>query len=84
MSKPCKLQMNNSGAWKDVAHFDAGDEERADAIMNAGAQLADAVNDGAKKPRLTLRIVADDAMADVLMRYDNREHGWRDREGAPA
>jgi hypothetical protein len=84
MAKPCKLQMNNSGAWKDITRFDAADEEHADDLMNAAAQLADAVNDGAKKARLTLRIVTDEALPDVLMRYDSRETGWRTRTGEPA
>lgn len=84
MTKPCKLQMNNSGAWKDITHFDAADEERTDDLMNAAAQLADVVNDAAKKPQLTLRVVTADALPAVLMHYKGREQGWRDKAGEPA
>lgn len=84
MPKPCKLQLNNSGAWKNLATFDAEDDERADDLMNAAAQLADVVNEGAKKPQLTLRVIADDGTDDVLMHYRGRDQGWRDRAGGPA
>jgi len=83
--KPVKLQLNNSGAWKDIVRFDAADEDRTDAIMNAGAQLADAANEGLKKPQFTLRIVTDEPYPAVLMRYEGFEGGWRDaRTGEPA
>lgn len=85
VAKPVKLQINTSGAWKDVARFDVTDEERTDAIMNAAAQLADAANEGEERPQFTMRIVTDDAFVTVLMRYVGIEGGWRDsRTGAPA
>lgn len=82
--KPCRLELNNSGAWKVIVRFDAADEERTDDILNAAGQLADAANEGEKKPQFTLRVVSDQAIPDVLMRYEG-EHGWRDaRTGEPA
>ncbi|MGE0446166.1 MAG: hypothetical protein AB7P99_13135 [Vicinamibacterales bacterium] len=85
MSKPCKLQMNNSGAWKDIVRFDASEDERTDDLLNAAAQLADVVNDGEKKPYMTLRVVSDERIPAVLMRYVGREAGWRDaKTGEPA
>ena len=77
-TKPVKLQLNNSGAWKDLARFDAADADRADAIMNASAQLAAAANDGHDRPQLTLRIVTDESHPAVLMRYIDRDGAWRD------
>lgn len=83
MKKPCLLEMSLSGAWKQLASFDAADEERADDLMNAAADFADVVNDGAKKPRIALRITTADG--DVLMQHESRETGWRDvRTGEPA
>jgi hypothetical protein len=83
MTKPVRLEMNNSGAWKLITRFDAADDEHTDAIMNAAAELADAVNDGGRG--MTLRIATDESHPDVLMRYESRDSGWRDaRTGEPA
>lgn len=83
MRKLCKLQMMTTGAWKDITRFDAADEEHADDLMNAAAQLADVVNDSGDKPHMQLRITTADG--DVLMLHADREHGWRDaRTGEPA
>jgi hypothetical protein len=83
MEKPCRLEFNAKGAWKLITRFDAADDERTDSIMNAAAELADAVNDGGRG--MTLRIATDESHPDVLMRYDSKESGWRDaRTGEPA
>jgi hypothetical protein len=87
MLKPVRLELNNSGAWKLLARFDAGKEEAADAIMDAAEQLAKAINDPAcGRPGLVaLRISTDEALPYVLMRWQNAELGWRDaRTGDPA
>lgn len=86
MAKPCRIELNNSGAWKLLGKFDASADEAASAIMDAAEQLARALNDPAcGRPSLvTLRISTDDAQPDVLMRWSD-EHGWRDaRTGEPA
>lgn len=80
MTKPCRLELNNTGAWKLLGRFDAAEEDATDAILNAAAQLVDALNDPAcKRPGLcALRVSTDEASRDVLMRYADRESGWRD------
>lgn len=86
MKKPCRLELNNSGAWKLLGRFDAAQEDATDAILNAAGQLADALNDPAcKRPGLcTLRVTTDEACPEVLMHYKDAESGWRERTGAPA
>lgn len=79
---PCRLELNNSGAWKVIVRFDAADEETSGEIMDAAAKLSNAVNAGADKPQFTLRISAEDAT--VLARYEGIDGGWRDaKTGAP-
>jgi hypothetical protein len=80
MNKPCQLQLNTSGAWKTLAHFDAADDERSGELMDAAAQFIDTVNQGAdKRAHSTLRIVtADDGLHTTLMRYDTVDRAWRD------
>lgn len=76
-SKPVRLELNNSGAWKLLARFDATCEEQADAIMNAAGELARAINAGESgRPSLvTLRISTDDPLPSVLMRWSDAK-GW--------
>lgn len=38
--RPVKLQVNTSGAWKDVAYFDAGDKVVSDQVMAGAEQIA--------------------------------------------
>lgn len=88
MMKPCRLELNNSGSWKLLGKFDAAQEEATDAILNAAADLADALNDPACKRQglCTLRVSTDDPHPDVLMRYASPqgENGWRKPDGSPA
>lgn len=85
MQKPCRIELNNSGAWKLLGKFDAGADEAASAIMDAAEQLARALNDPAsgRPSMVSLRISTDDALPGVLMRWSD-EHGWRDMAGQPA
>ena len=39
MSKPCRLELNNSGAWKLLGRFDAADEEHSSLVMDAAEDL---------------------------------------------
>jgi len=77
MTKPVRLELNNSGAWKLLARFDAAAGGPADAIMEAADVLARAINDRASgRPGLvSLRISTDDVLPAVLMRWSS-EKGW--------
>lgn len=37
--RPVQLQLNNSGAWKTVVRFDAGDDGWAQQVQHAAQQL---------------------------------------------
>jgi hypothetical protein len=85
MKKPCKLELNNSGAWKTLGSFDAAIEDATDAIMNAAEQLAQALNDPAcgRPGPVRLRIIADGDTAPLMTWKD--DEGWREwRTGRPA
>lgn len=75
MSKPVRLEINDSGSWRVIARFDAADEERANAILDAAERLAQALVWTDLRPKLTLRVSID--ATNVLMRWSARE-GWRD------
>jgi hypothetical protein len=68
--RPVRLELNNSGAWKTLARFDAGDEAAADKAQRAG-QLLGELSGG----RTTLRICTDDALPCVLLRW-TADRGW--------
>lgn len=72
-SKPVQLQLNNSGAWKTIARFDASNDASADKARAAG-QLLGELGGGA---RTTLRIATDEPMPCVLVRWD-ADRGWWD------
>jgi len=69
--KPVKLQINNSGAWKDVVFFDADDDDRSLQIMMAAARLYGVVNEGLEKPQLAMRIVTAEAVPVPLIRCED-------------
>lgn len=64
--RPCKLQVNSTGAWRNVLDFDAKDE--AEVLHNA-AQLF------AHQPKATLRIIIPGDTA-PLMNWSLKD-GWR-------
>jgi len=71
MSRPCKLQINTSGAWRDVLRFDL-DEVDAEALQVAAANLIIIADpDG----RTSLRIATADAFQRALIRWDAAK-GW--------
>lgn len=78
MKKPCRIELNNSGSWKLLGKFDAATADAADRVMEAAANLADALNDTAVRVggRVTLRVTTDDSYPAVLMRYFGRDGGW--------
>lgn len=70
--KMVKLQVNNSGAWKDVLKFDASEN-------HVGAEIQDAVHQmGIHDPRnISFRIAIDDSMNEVLLVWTKAE-GWKE------
>lgn len=69
--KPVKLQLNNSGAWKDVIRFDAADDAVCAQVMEAAEALG-------QVGKVTWRVCVDDGSQDVLMHWSAAE-GWRAR-----
>jgi hypothetical protein len=86
MPKPCRLELNNSGAWKLLARFDAANADPTDEIMNAAEQLAKAINDPAsgRTTHVSLRISTDDAHPDTIMRWTHERGMWFDAKTGDA
>lgn len=80
MIKPVRLEMNNSGAWKILKYFDAADTERTDVLMNSAAKFANVLNEGSSKPEIKLRVVTDESIPELLMRYDAASKAWQECE----
>lgn len=73
MSRPCKLQINTKGAWRDVLSFDM-DAVDVEALQFAAANLAVIADpDGRAKWRITIA----DALQTALIHW-NARHGWVD------
>jgi len=73
MSRPCKLQLNNKGAWRDVLPFDL-DVVNSDEVQEAAAMLVSAADPSGNT---RLRIVIADSLQTALVRWD-ATHGWKD------
>lgn len=71
MTRPCKLQINQSGAWRDMLKFDI-DQANTGAVMSAAADLVAATG---PKTNATMRIVVDGTYPTPLMRWST-EKGW--------
>ncbi len=69
-AKPVKLQVNNSGAWKDVVRFDADDAIAQDKVMAAVESL------GTVNPDIKWRICTADSLQAVLMIWSAAK-GWK-------
>lgn len=82
MLKPCRLEMSASGTWKLLGRFDAGNDRNTDDVLNAAADLVDALNVTAER-KTTLRVVTDEGVPDLLMQYESHKEGWRDLAGNP-
>lgn len=73
MSRPVKLQINTTGAWRDVLRFDL-DKVDVEALQLAAQRLVEVADpDG----RTSLRIVIADALQAALVRWDAKA-GWAD------
>ena len=68
--KPVQLQLNNSGAWKNVVQFDAADQVTSDKVVEAAVALS-AIDTSAR-----FRIATHDAFQQVLLYVGKGE--WRE------
>jgi len=68
--RPCRLQVNARGAWRNVMDFDARD---GDHVMHNAPALFGIV------PGVKLRIVAQDDVLQVPLATWNASQGWRTR-----
>lgn len=84
-AKPVKLELNNSGSWKRLGGFDAGDDEQAALVMDAAEQLVQTLHNSEDPKRCPImRISIDDSLGEVLLRWDLTS-GWYDAHtGRPA
>lgn len=77
-TRPVRLELNNSGSWKQLASFDAADGEAADKARAAGQLLGELGGE-----RTTLRICTAEVLPIVLVRWTAAK-GWtevaRDRQ----
>lgn len=83
MKKPVRLELNNTGSWKVLGHFDAADDEQTALVLDAAEALVKTLhNSEDPKGCATLRVSID--AITVLLRWD-LERGWRDAAtGEPA
>ena len=75
-AKPAKLQVNLAGAWKDVARFEAADDEASGAIVHAASDIGSYAIGNVR-----FRIVIDDALNEVLTHW-TRPDGWKEARNA--
>lgn len=82
-AKPCRLELNNSGAWKVLGRFDAADDEQASLVLDAAEDLIQTLHNSENpKGCATLRVSTDDQ---VVLLYWAIGRGWRDAvTGEPA
>lgn len=74
MTRPCKLQINQSGAWRDAIRFDLDDVD-VEALQVAAANL---VQIAAPSGRTTLRIATADSLPMPLISW-TAQKGWTER-----
>jgi hypothetical protein len=69
-SKPVKLQINATGAWRNVLTFNAADDDQAASVMHHAAELA-------RIGKASLRIATDDGLQTAIT-YWHATSGWVD------
>lgn len=69
-ARPVRLEINNSGAWKLLATFDAGDDALTEKARAAGQLLGELGGE-----RTSLRICTNEALPVVLVRW-TAPRGW--------
>jgi hypothetical protein len=71
-----RLELNNSGSWRVLGRFDAGDDELTELVLAAAETLVKTLHNSADPARCpTLRVSLD--ACTVLWRWSLTE-GWRD------
>lgn len=83
MKKPCRLELNNSGAWKVLGRFDAADDEQCILVLDTAEDLVRTLHNS-EDPRgcATMRVSTEDQC--VLLRWEIGR-GWYDAmTGEPA
>ena len=84
ISKPVRLELNNSGSWKVLGRFDAADDEQTSLVLDAAADLiATLHNSEDPKGCPTLRVSMDDGLGQVLLRWEI-SRGWYDAKTGEA
>lgn len=68
-TRPVQLQVNNTGAWKNVCHFDAGDQVAGFKVMEAAVLLQQVA------PSTKFRIAMSGGLSEALMHLDKGE--WK-------
>jgi hypothetical protein len=78
MTKPVRLELNNSGSWKVIGRFDAADDEQTNLVLDCAEQLIQTLHNCEDSKRCpTLRVSIDDGLSSVLLRWA-LDTGWRD------
>ncbi|MBK1613354.1 hypothetical protein CKO44_07705 [Rubrivivax gelatinosus] len=77
MRKPVRLELNNSGSWKCLGRFDAGDQVQTELVLGGAESLVKTLHNGGPGKCPTLRVSFDDALGEVLLRWDIHR-GWTD------
>lgn len=70
-TNPVVLQLNTSGAWRNLVKFDGSKARLLKKAMSAGKALADIANASA-------RIAKDDSYQTALAHYAAGDGAWRD------
>jgi hypothetical protein len=73
--KPVKLQVNTSGAWKDVIRFDAANDVESCEVMGAAETLG-------RVSKAKFRITTDDGLQQALKHWAP-DTGWKDHKWPP-
>lgn len=75
MTRPCKLQINQRGAWRDVIPFDM-DEVDVSTLTVAAARLVSIAD---PSDRTTLRIVTSACSQPLSLFHWDAKKGWTGR-----
>lgn len=74
MTKPCHLEVNDSGGWRRVMTFDATYDDDADSVMH----LADQLLRWGVTARLKGRIIMAGSVDTAPLMTWNKDDGWRE------
>ena len=84
-TKPVRLELNNTGAWKMLGLFDASHDLHTDMVLNAAEDLIRALHDSEDpKGCASMRVTVDNGGCNpVLLRWSHAT-GWVDATGEHA